>query len=130
MLLQVSLLKLLKRGGCRDRRGRAEPGDLGAFLWIGLEPVLCRNLMDSLGAGRLHFLRALSLLATLACLGSHVIRAGANDVLHSGLTVLNAASSGQGETDNLGSVAPICRIGFLTADLRSAFGSSRLDLPG
>jgi hypothetical protein len=61
--------------------------------------------MDSLGAGRLRFLRALCLLATLACLESHVIRAGANDVLHSGLTALNAASSGQGETDNLGSVA-------------------------
>jgi hypothetical protein len=51
-----------------------------------------------------------------------------NDVLYSGLTALNAASSGQGETDNLGSVARVRRECLLAADLNAAFGAGRLDL--
>jgi hypothetical protein len=52
-----------------------------------------------------------------------------NDVPHSGLTALNAASSGQGETDNLGSVARVRRERFLAADLDAALGAGLLDLP-
>ena len=52
-----------------------------------------------------------------------------NDVLHSGLTALNAAFSGQGETDNLGSFAGVRRECFLAADLNAALGAGLFDLP-
>src|SRR5271166_628019 len=58
-------------------RDAAEPDDLGAFLWIGHEPVLRGDLMDSLGAGRLHFLRALfAFAALLRFIGGELTEAG------------------------------------------------------
>jgi hypothetical protein len=52
-----------------------------------------------------------------------------NDVIYSGLTALNAASSGQGEADNLGAFTRIRRERLLAADLNAALGAGLLDLP-
>ena len=88
---------------------------------VGVSVGNSRRISTALGAG------VVGCWAAWRCCVSTICTM--NDVLYSGLTALNAASSGQGETDNFGSVAGVWRKGFLAADLNAALGAGRLDLP-